>query len=99
MCPVWHPAAAFAGPVDWALNAKGAGANPKIFRGDSFFPSMAQAILASDEMIQKRPELIGKLVRATLRGLAVQWAWAALFLTLALTLWKRGIRRYESFGG
>jgi NitT/TauT family transport system substrate-binding protein len=62
-------AAAFAGPVDWALSAKGAGANPKIFRGDSFFPSMAQAILASDEMIQKRPELIGKLVRATLRGL------------------------------
>ncbi len=62
-------AAAFAGPVDWALSARGAGANPKIYRGDSFFPSMAQAILASDEMIQKRPELIGKLVRATVRGL------------------------------
>jgi NitT/TauT family transport system substrate-binding protein len=30
---------------------------------------MAQAILASDEMIAKRPELIGSLVRATLRGL------------------------------
>ncbi len=63
-------AAAFAGPVDWALSARGAGAKPQIFRGDSFFPSMAQAIMASDEMIQKRPELIGKLVRGTLRGLA-----------------------------
>ena len=44
--------------------------------------------------------MLGLVDRAsTLRGLAVQWAWAALFLTLALTLWKRGIRRYESFGG
>jgi NitT/TauT family transport system substrate-binding protein len=62
-------AAAFAGPVDWAVNARDAGAKIKIYRGDTYFPSMAQAILASDEMIQKRPELIRKLVRATLRGL------------------------------
>ncbi len=62
-------ASAFAGPVDWALNARGAGAKIKIYRGDSYFPSMAQAILASDEMIQKNPALIGKLVKATLRGL------------------------------
>jgi NitT/TauT family transport system substrate-binding protein len=62
-------AQAFAGPVDWAVNARDAGAKIKIYRGDEFFPSMAQAILASDEMIAKRPELIGKLVRATMRGL------------------------------
>jgi NitT/TauT family transport system substrate-binding protein len=62
-------AQAFAGPVDWALNARDAGAKIKIYRGDAFFPSMAQAILASDEMIQKRPDLVGKLVKATLRGL------------------------------
>ena len=62
-------AAAFAGPVDWALNARDAGARIKIYRGDSYFPSMAQAILASDEMIQKRPDLVRKLVKATLRGL------------------------------
>jgi len=30
---------------------------------------MSQAILASDEMISKRPDLIGKLVRATLKGM------------------------------
>jgi NitT/TauT family transport system substrate-binding protein len=30
---------------------------------------MAQAILASDETIQKNPQLIQKLVRATLRGM------------------------------
>jgi len=62
-------AAAFAGPVDWALNARGAGAKVKIYRADRYFPSMAQAILASDEMIAKRPDLVGKLVKATLRGL------------------------------
>jgi NitT/TauT family transport system substrate-binding protein len=62
-------ASAFAGPVDWALNARGAGAKIKIYRGDQYFPSMAQAILASDQMIKERPELIGKLVKATLRGL------------------------------
>ncbi len=62
-------AVAFAGPVDWALNARQAGAKVKILRADNYTQSMAQAILASDELIQKRPELIRKLVRATLRGL------------------------------
>jgi NitT/TauT family transport system substrate-binding protein len=62
-------AVAFAGPVDWAINARDAGAKIKIYRGDQYFPSMAQAILASDEMIQKRPELVRKLVKATLHGL------------------------------
>jgi len=62
-------AAAFAGPVDWAVNAKQAGAKLRILRADNFTQSMAQAILASDEMIQKNPALVGKLVRATLRGL------------------------------
>ena len=63
-------ASAFAGPLDWAVNAKQAGAKIKIYRGDSYFKSMAQAILASDEMIKKRPDLIRKLVRATIRGLS-----------------------------
>ena len=33
------------------------------------FKSMAQAIVASDETIQKNPELIRKIVRATLKGM------------------------------
>jgi NitT/TauT family transport system substrate-binding protein len=33
------------------------------------FPSMAQAILASDEMIAKRPELVRAIVQATLKGM------------------------------
>ena len=63
-------AQAFAGPVDWAVDAKNAGAKIRIFRGDRYFPSMAQAIIASDATIQKRPDLIRKLVRATVQGLA-----------------------------
>jgi ABC-2 type transport system permease protein len=33
-----------------------------------------------------------------LTDLAVQWGYAALMITLALALWRRGIRRYEAFG-
>jgi len=62
-------AAAFAGPVDWAVNARQAGAKIRILPAGRYTQSMAQAILASDEMIQKRPDLIRRLVHATLRGL------------------------------
>jgi NitT/TauT family transport system substrate-binding protein len=37
---------------------------------DGIFPGMAQAIMASDETIEKRPEMIGKFVRATLKAIA-----------------------------
>ena len=33
------------------------------------FPSMAQAILASDEMIAKRPDMVHAIVKATLKGM------------------------------
>jgi NitT/TauT family transport system substrate-binding protein len=55
--------------LNWALDARDAGAKIKVYRGDSYFPSMAQAIVASDRMIRERPELIQKLVRATVRGM------------------------------
>lgn len=35
----------------------------------------------------------------TLWGLGAQAAWATGFLALALRLWRRGLRRYEAFGG
>jgi NitT/TauT family transport system substrate-binding protein len=46
-----------------------AGAKVSIIPSDVYFKSMAQAILVSDETIQKDPELVRKLVRATLRGM------------------------------
>jgi NitT/TauT family transport system substrate-binding protein len=60
---------AMVGVPDWIGLAYAAGKKLTIMPVDKYFPSMAQAILASDDTIAKRPELIGKLVRATLKGL------------------------------
>jgi len=68
--PATGKAQAFAGPLDFAISARGAGAKVTTVASDQFIPTTTQAILASDEMIAKRPELIQKLVRATLAGLA-----------------------------
>jgi len=61
---------AMAGVPDWIEAAEDAGAKVRIIPADAYFPSMAQAIVASDETIRTKPALIGKLVRATLHGLA-----------------------------
>lgn len=60
---------AMASVPDWIGIAQAAGKKVKIFPADNYFKSMAQAILASDKTIRERPELIQKLVRATLRGM------------------------------
>jgi NitT/TauT family transport system substrate-binding protein len=62
-------AVAMAGVPDWTATAMDAGAQVDILPADVYFKSMAQAILASDETIQKNPQLIQKLVRATLKGM------------------------------
>ena len=62
-------AVAMAGVPDWTVMVMDAGAQVDILPADIYFKSMAQAILASDETIQKNPQLIQKLVRATLRGM------------------------------
>jgi NitT/TauT family transport system substrate-binding protein len=59
---------AFAGVPDWIVSAGDAGAKISILE-TSGFKSMAQAIVASDEAIKTKPELLKKLVRATLRGM------------------------------
>jgi NitT/TauT family transport system substrate-binding protein len=40
-----------------------------MFNIDQVFPAMAQAIMASDQTIQQRPETIRRFIRATLRGI------------------------------
>ncbi|RJF97077.1 ABC transporter substrate-binding protein [Noviherbaspirillum cavernae] len=61
-------AQALAGVPDWIVNARDAGAKVDIIELNGF-KSMAQAILASDEAIKTKPELLKRLVRATLRGM------------------------------
>tara|TARA_R110000787_G_scaffold25500_1_gene71690 strand:- start:1830 stop:2783 length:954 start_codon:yes stop_codon:yes gene_type:complete len=60
---------AMMGVPDWIAIAQAQKVPMKIFNAMDYFPSMAQAILASDEMIAKNPKLIAGLVRASLRGL------------------------------
>ena len=62
-------AQAMAGTADWIAEVEATGAKVDVHPTDEFFPSMAQAILASDEAIKTKPETVQKVVRATLRGL------------------------------
>jgi NitT/TauT family transport system substrate-binding protein len=62
-------ATAMAGVPDWTVSAMDAGAQVDILPADIYFKSMAQAILASDDTIEKNPQLIQKLVRATIKGM------------------------------
>lgn len=60
--------AAMASVPDWTVEAIDAGAKVKVIRADQYFHSMAQIILASDEGIKKHPDVIRKLVQATMHG-------------------------------
>ncbi len=62
-------AAAMAGVPEWTVWSKEGGAQVDVLWADVYFKSMAQAILVSDETIQKNPQLIQKLVRATIKGM------------------------------
>ena len=62
-------ASGMASTPDWTVTAMEAGSKVDILPADIFFKSMAQAILVSDETIQKNPQLVQKLVRATVRGM------------------------------
>jgi NitT/TauT family transport system substrate-binding protein len=54
---------------EWIANARDAGAKVKVYESDQHFNSMAQVIIASERTIKERPELVRKVVRATLKGL------------------------------
>ena len=60
---------AMAAVPDWIAIAAAQGKKMNLFPADAHFRSMAQAILAADDVIAGQPELIGKLVRATLKGM------------------------------
>jgi NitT/TauT family transport system substrate-binding protein len=64
-------AAAMAAVPEWTYYAKTQAPNLKteVIPSDTMFKSMAQAIVVADETIQKNPELVKKLVRATLKGM------------------------------
>jgi NitT/TauT family transport system substrate-binding protein len=61
--------AGMAGVPDWIPPVQAAGVKVKVIPTDEFFPHMAQAIGVSDQVIKDKPELIGKFVKAALRGM------------------------------
>lgn len=60
---------ALASVPDWTAQIMLAKKNIELIPSDQLFKSMAQAIIASDDTIKKNPELIQKIVRATLKGM------------------------------
>jgi NitT/TauT family transport system substrate-binding protein len=62
-------AAGMAGVPDWIPPVQAAGVKVKVIPTDEFFPHMAQGIGVSDQVLKERPELVGKFVKAALRGM------------------------------
>jgi NitT/TauT family transport system substrate-binding protein len=60
---------AMAGVPDFIAEVENQGAKIRVIPSSAYFESMGQAILASDQTIRERPQLVRRLVRATLRGM------------------------------
>src|SRR3954454_21707073 len=58
-----------AGVPDWIPPVMAAGVKVRIIPAEDFFPHMAQAIAASDDIIKQKPEMVRKFVHAALRGM------------------------------
>jgi NitT/TauT family transport system substrate-binding protein len=58
-----------AGVPDWIPPIQAAGVKVKILPTDDYFPHMAQAIGASDQIIKEKPDLVRRFVKAALRGM------------------------------
>jgi NitT/TauT family transport system substrate-binding protein len=59
---------AMASVPDWIVDATEAGAKVRIIPADEYFRSMAQIVVASDTVIKEKPDLVKKLVQATIHG-------------------------------
>jgi NitT/TauT family transport system substrate-binding protein len=60
---------AMSGAPDFIAEVEEQGTKVRVIPSSKYFGSMGQAIVASDKTIQEKPELIKKLVRATLKGM------------------------------
>ncbi|WP_084455392.1 ABC transporter substrate-binding protein [Novosphingobium rosa] len=59
----------FVGTVDWGVRAERMGATCDYRSLDAYYPALAQAILASDATIRKRPHALRRFIRATLEAM------------------------------
>ncbi|HEY1361048.1 MAG TPA: ABC transporter substrate-binding protein [Xanthobacteraceae bacterium] len=61
--------AGMAGVPDWIPPVQAAGVKVRVIPTEEFFPHMAQAIAASDQVIKDKPEMVRKFVHAALHGM------------------------------
>ena len=61
--------AGMAGVPDWIPPVEAAGVAIKVIPTDEFFPHMAQAIAASDQIIKDKPDMVRAFVKAALHGM------------------------------
>jgi len=61
--------AGMAGVPDWIPPVEAAGVAIRVIPTDEFFPHMAQAIAASDQIIKDKPEMVRAFVKAALHGM------------------------------
>jgi NitT/TauT family transport system substrate-binding protein len=58
-----------AGVPDWIPPVEAAGVAVKVLPTDEFFPHMAQAVAASDQIIKDKPDMVRAFVKAALHGM------------------------------
>ena len=58
-----------AGVPDWIPPVEAAGVAIKVIPTDEFFPHMAQAVAASDQIIKDKPDMVRAFVKAALHGM------------------------------
>jgi NitT/TauT family transport system substrate-binding protein len=58
-----------AGVPDWIPPIEAAGVAVKVLPTDEFFPHMAQAVAASDQIIKDKPDMVRAFVKAALHGM------------------------------
>lgn len=62
-------AQAMAGTIEWGLAVESAGVKVRSFETRAYYPGMAQAILASDSAIEKKPKVVGGVARAVVKAM------------------------------
>ena len=58
-----------AGVPDWIPPVEAAGVKVNVLPTDEFFPHMAQAVAASDQIIKDKPDMVRAFVKAALHGM------------------------------
>ena len=58
-----------AGVPDWIPPVEAAGVKDNVLPTDEFFPHMAQAVAASDQIIKDKPDMVRAFVKAALHGM------------------------------